>query len=72
MFRVRIHYREPTYELRSGSRDRPFHWTYRVSAENAQAAQAQAVREFRQMTRLSSVGWTREIVLIELENDRAA
>ena len=42
-FRVIIDYRETTYELRAGTRKEPFQAVFTVDAENAEAAEAQAV-----------------------------
>ncbi len=60
-FRIRIHYREPTYESHQGEGQRPYRWTYRIEAENVEQAKAIAIAEFHDLARLSSVGWTREI-----------
>ena len=59
---VRIHYREPTYEMYVGKKARPYQWTYRVSAESPQQAKTRALAEFKEMARASNVGWKREIV----------
>ena len=66
-FQVRIHYREPTYEMYRGPRAKPYHWTYSIAAATAEQAKVLALEEFREMARNSSVSWTREVVLIELE-----
>lgn len=71
-FRVRIHYREPTYEMYAGSKRKPYHWTYQIVAPDAAAAKALALEEFHAMARNSGVSWTREVVLIELEGASAA
>jgi hypothetical protein len=61
-FRVTIHYRESTYEMRAGEKKDPYWWTFRVVARTAAAALAQALATFHEVEVLSSVGWTREIV----------
>jgi hypothetical protein len=66
-FQVRIHYREPTYELYAGPRRKPYHWTYSIDALSPEQAKVLALAEFREMARNSSVSWTREVVLIELD-----
>ena len=68
-FRVRILYREPTYQSHQEGREgrkRPYRWTYVVEAQCSEDAKAQAMDEFRQVERLSSVGWSREITDIEI------
>jgi len=67
MYRVRVWYREPTYEARTGPRAAPFRWTYTVRAEGEEEARRRALREFEEMSRLSSVGWSREVVAVEVE-----
>lgn len=66
-YRVRIHYREPTYELYAGPKRQPYRWTYRIAAANPDEAKHIALREFQAMARQSSVSWAREVILIELE-----
>lgn len=61
-FRVRIDYREPTYEARVGPKDCAYTWTYEVVAGNEQEAAEAALRKFFHTTRQSSVGWVREVV----------
>lgn len=58
---VRVLYREPTYELQSGKKKDPYSWTYRIEADTEDAAISQALQEFREMERHSSVGWVRVI-----------
>jgi len=66
-FRVKIYYREPIYELYHGAKDRPYHWTYRVTAVTSRDAQHKAIADFKLMERLSNVTWARHIVAIELD-----
>jgi hypothetical protein len=61
-FRVRIQYREPTYEMRHGRKLEPYHWVYEIVAGSEAEAAASALREFHGTTRASSVGWVREVV----------
>jgi hypothetical protein len=70
-YRVRIHYREPTYELANGAHKRPFHWTYTITATSPHEAQLLALEEFRQMAIASGVGWVRQILLVELDGEAA-
>jgi hypothetical protein len=67
MYRVRVWYREPTYEARTGPRATPFRWTYTVRAEDEAHARRRALREFEEMTLQSAVGWSREVVSVEVE-----
>ena len=60
-YRIRIHYREPTYKSREGEEQRVYRWTYQIEAESVEDAKALAVAEFHEFARLSSVSWTREI-----------
>ncbi len=66
-YRVRIHYREPTCELYAGAKDQPYHWVYDVDAASPQEAKELALAQFKDMERQSSVGWTRTVILIELD-----
>ena len=70
-YQVRIHYREPTYELYAGRKKRPYHWTYSISAASPKEAKLLALREFAEMALISSVGWKRKIILVELEGGLA-
>ena len=65
-YTVVIRYREPGYELVSGPKAKPYHWTYEVVAQDAAEAQRKAVREFREIEQQSSVGWAREIEDVEI------
>ncbi|MHB8876998.1 MAG: hypothetical protein ACYC8T_25155 [Myxococcaceae bacterium] len=59
---VEIRYREPTYEVRSGSKDQPYSWRYRISAGSEDEARAGALGQFAALAEVSSVGWVREVV----------
>jgi hypothetical protein len=59
---VRIEYREPTYRSPAGPRPVPYSWIFVVHARSEQAAISGAIAWFKDMARLSSVGWVREIV----------
>lgn len=65
-FVVEIRYREPTYEARHGARAEPYRFRYRVEASSKEGAIALAVRQFEDITALSSVGWSRDIVAIDV------
>lgn len=70
IYRVRILYRERTYEKRAGAKPEPYRWTYKLQAPSEQQAVDLAVAEFQHIARLSSVGWVREIVAIEVHECR--
>ena len=61
-YRVEIQYREPTYERATGNQPKAYSWTYVIRADTEDEARAWAVNEFKRIERLSSVGWIREIV----------
>ena len=65
-FRVRIMYREPNFEDSIGRKEDPFTWTYRINAVDEAAAIALAINEFHATAKLSSVGWVRNIVSVEV------
>jgi hypothetical protein len=65
-FRVRIMYREPTFEARNGLIEEPFDWTYSINAVDKAAAIALAIKEFHATARLSSFGWVRKMVSVEV------
>jgi hypothetical protein len=71
-YRVTIYYREPTYELFSGKKADPYSWTFEVEAASAQTAELEALRQFDEMARSSSVGWVRRIVRVETEAPASA
>ena len=56
VYRVRIYYREPTYEERAGSKDRPYRGAFTVEAADEGEAREKALEEFKRMERLSGVG----------------
>jgi hypothetical protein len=66
MFVVEIFYRELSYETRHGRKDAPYRWRFRAHASSPSVAIGAAVAEFRRMEALSSVGWTREIMDIQV------
>ena len=70
IYRVKIFYREPLYEMYQGAKERPFHWTYEVSACNTTQAYEKAIDDFKQMEKLSSVNWKRHIVAVELDGSK--
>ncbi len=63
-FTVRIEYQEPTYAAQLDRPLRTYHSTFHVEAETAGEATRLAVGEFRNFARISSVGWTRDIVRV--------
>jgi hypothetical protein len=65
-FVVEIQYREPTYEARHGRRANPYRFRYRLEAASAADARELAILEFARVSAMSSVGWTREIVGVEI------
>ncbi len=68
-FEVQILYREPLYELWTGSRDRPpFVARYRgIQAENRKQAEHIARDRFDELAGASRVSWRREVVEIRVE-----
>jgi hypothetical protein len=67
-FRVRILYREPGFEARNGPQDAPFNATYDIKAVDEAAAITLSIEEFHATAKLSSVGWVRKIVSVEVAN----
>ena len=65
-YRVRIDYREPTYEARVGAKSDPYSWTYEILATTPQEAAEDALRQFREITRVSNVGWLRQVVSVRV------
>lgn len=65
-YEVTIRYREPSYERAAGPRAEPFRWTYEIVSDDDDSARRRAVSQFREMERLSSVGWVREIDSIDV------
>ena len=65
-YRVTVSYREPDYEARVGPRLNPYRWTYTIVADGEEQARLSALLEFRQMTMLSSVGWHRVVVGVDV------
>ena len=70
-FTVVIKYREPTYALRLGE-EREYSATFVVGAEDPDQARARGVARFEQFQALSGVGWTREIVSVEVRDGEDA
>jgi hypothetical protein len=60
-FRITIYYREPTYELATGRCGRSYCWTSEVAAADAVTARDEALRQFEELARCSSVGWVRRV-----------
>lgn len=65
-FIVEIQYREPGYELRHGARDEPFRFRYRINASGEDSAKWYALEEFRRISAMSSVGWIRDVVGVDV------
>ena len=67
-FRIALKYREPTYELGAGRKPEPYSGgSVEIVALDAAEALGIALRRFDEMQRLSSVGWMREVVHIEID-----
>ena len=66
LYKVVVSYREPSYEDLTGPRAAPYRWTYAIVAESEEEARRRALSEFREVSRLSSVGWWREVVGVEV------
>jgi hypothetical protein len=65
-FIVELRYREPSYETYHGARAEPYRFRYRIDALSKEAAIEIAIAEFERISALSSVGWTREIVGVDV------
>ncbi len=68
-FCVRIDYQEPTYAARFDRPLRTYHSAFHVSAASADEAASLALREFRHIERISSVGWTRDVIRVVTTED---
>ena len=71
-FRVRICYREPTCELRTGAKDEPYSTTYEVEAWTEELAARTALCRFHESADLSSVGWVHEVASVEVRRSTGA
>ncbi|MBW2528250.1 MAG: hypothetical protein JRI23_29000 [Deltaproteobacteria bacterium] len=67
VYSVTIYYREPTFEKRLGREGEPYRFTFEIRARTEQGAVRAARRQFWEMARLSSVGWVREILRVEVD-----
>lgn len=65
-YEVTIRYREPSYARSVGSKAEPYRWTFEIDSDDDEHARAEAVDRFREMERLSSVGWARQIERIDV------
>lgn len=65
-WRVRIQYREPTFEARIGRVGPPYEWTYEVSAPDSESAIGAALRRFTTVAEASQVRWVREVVGVQV------
>jgi hypothetical protein len=65
-FRVRICYREPTFEQRKLSHGEPYSATYEIEAWTPKLAARMALCRFHESAGLSSVGWVREVATVEV------
>jgi hypothetical protein len=63
-YHVRIEFREPTYELRAGTKPEPYLFGYDLEAPSESEAQQSALMEFREMAKLSSVAWIRQVLQV--------
>jgi hypothetical protein len=61
---VRIEFREPTYELRAGTKSDPYLFGYDVEAASEPDAERSALLEFREMAKLSNVAWIRQVLQV--------
>jgi hypothetical protein len=65
-YQVTIRYREPSYEHSAGRKAEPYRWTFEIDSADHDGARRSAVSQFREMERLSSVGWIREIEQVDV------
>jgi hypothetical protein len=64
---VIIHYREPTFDLRQpGGAHRMRVFVHDLPAKDASGARWGAMAEFQRAALLSSVGWVREAVAVQV------
>lgn len=63
-YRVVIEYCEPTYATHTNSQPKTYRGTFVVKAYSPEGAETIARQEFREMEKLSSVGWARDIVRV--------
>jgi hypothetical protein len=61
---VRIEFREPTYELRAGTKPEPYLFGYDVEAASESEAERSALLEFREMAKFSNVAWIRQVLQV--------
>jgi predicted HicB family RNase H-like nuclease len=67
-YRVRLFYREPTYESSTEeTKEVPYSGSFDVRAPDFGSALQRALSQFAEAQRLSSVGWVREVVRVEIE-----
>jgi hypothetical protein len=65
-YEVTIRYREPSYEHSGGHKAEPYRWTFEIDSDDRDGARRLAIGHFREMERLSSVGWIREIEHVDV------
>lgn len=68
-FHVRIRYREPGYARKHNRKAQDYRWTFCVQAVDTEHAKTLAKAEFREIERLSAVGWSREITEIAVVDE---
>ncbi len=61
-YRVTVLYVEPTYARYAGQRPVPRRWSIEIDAPDPPAAVHAALDRFHELSRLSGVGWIREVV----------
>ncbi len=66
-YRVRILYREPTYELRAGGQRESYLFDRIVKASGHEDALRTVMAEFRETKGASGVGWVRVVTRVEVE-----
>ena len=68
---VTIFYREPTYELEVGRKASPYRWRFDdIDVASEPEAVAEATRRFREIERLSGVGWQRDVLDVAVTHRR--
>lgn len=65
-FIVEIRYREKSRETWVETARLPYKWRFRSETTDEQTAVANAVAEFRRIQAMSSVGWSRDIVSVQV------
>jgi hypothetical protein len=64
-FSVTVYYREPSYALNTESDEKLYRGTFEVQARDPVDAVRQSLAQFKEIERLSGVGWVRCVVRVD-------